>query len=288
MGTLERDTITLSAPVTEQINAIFVKEGDIVVAGEALIQLDTTKAKLRVAQATANLEQAKFELKEKQNGARIENRQAAKASYEAAKATEEKAHLAYKRTKALYKKQTIGQAELDNTKTEYQQKIKLTKERLSQWLVLENGSRPEQISQLNAKVAALEATLQLSLQSLYDLTITAPAKGTVIQLPWVAGNRVNTNAPLIRLAKKSTPYAQVYLPQTTLNVIHKSQHINVWIDGYPKPFRGIVRYIRPQPAFTPYYALNEQDRSRLMYLTKIDIKNADSLPSGLNLEIHLP
>nr|MCH1932138.1 hemolysin D [Shewanella shenzhenensis] len=48
------------------------------------------------------------------------------------------------------------------------------------------------------------------------------------------------------------------------------------------------RHIRSQPAFTPFYALNERDRARLMYLTDIDLPSDLNLPAGVAVEVHLP
>ncbi len=288
MGTLERDVITLSSPISEQIQTIYVTEGEQVKANQPLIQINSDDARLKVQQAQANLDAAKFALEEKENGARLEDRQAAQAQYEAAKAAEEKARLAYLRTQKLFKTKTVGQAELDNTQTDYQQKRQLTKQSLALWQVLQNGTRIELLEQLKAQVTAAESALKQTQKSLSDLTITAPSAGTVVQLPWITGNRINANEPLIRLETNSQAYAQVYVPQTALNTLHEGQEVNVSIDGSSKQYSGVVRYIRRQPAFTPYYALNERDRSRLMYLTKIDIQQAESLPTGMTLEVHLP
>ncbi|MCE0493723.1 HlyD family secretion protein [Vibrio salinus] len=288
MGTLERDTITLSSPVTEQIQSIYINEGDHVSAHQPLMQINAETAQLAVAQAQANLNTARFSLQEKENGARSEDKLAAKAQYEAAKAIEEKARLAYQRTRKLFKTKTVGQAELDNTQTDYRQKRQLSEQSLAQWQRLKNGTRPEVLEQLKAKVAAAESSLKQAQKSLADLTITAPSSGTVVQLPWLEGNRVNMNEPLVRLETVSRPYAQVYVPQTALGKIHEGQTVMIQIDGKPNPYQGTIRYIRRQPAFTPYYALNERDRSRLMYLTKIDIRQAETLPTGITLEVHLP
>ncbi|RQW61750.1 HlyD family secretion protein [Vibrio viridaestus] len=288
MGTLERDTTTLSSPIAEQITAVWVKEGEAVTKNQVLMQINPTHAQLKVKQAEAQLQQAHFALKEKENGARLEDRQAAQATYDAARATEEKARLAYLRIKKLYQAKTVGKAELDNTQTDYQQKRELTKQSLAQWQALQNGTRIEQLEQLKAQVSSAEAELELAQQSLEDLTIKAPLEGTVIQLPWVVGNRVSANEPVIKLETSSGAYAQIYLPQTALSRIKLGDKISVFVDGYPQPYDGKVQYIRTQPAFTPYYALNERDRARLMYLTKIDLPSAKMLPTGVTLEVRLP
>jgi HlyD family secretion protein len=54
-------------------------------------------------------------------------------------------------------------------------------------------------------------------------------------------------------------------------------------------FLATIRHIRPQPAFTPFYALNERDRARLMYLTELTLPDSYAdLPTGMNVEVMLP
>ncbi|MGJ8581642.1 MAG: hemolysin D, partial [Psychromonas sp.] len=81
---------------------------------------------------------------------------------------------------------------------------------------------------------------------------------------------------------------RVYLPASALTKIKAGGAIKVYADGIKKPVEGKVRNIRSQPAYSPFYALNERDRSRLMYLTDIDLVNESDLPTGLAVEVHLP
>ena len=61
--------------------------------------------------------------------------------------------------------------------------------------------------------------------------------------------------------------------------------VRVVVDGVTEPLTGRLRWISKEPAFTPYYALNEQDRARLVYLAEIDLPDgAQDLPSGLPLQ----
>ncbi|MEO5561109.1 MAG: biotin/lipoyl-binding protein, partial [Dokdonella sp.] len=53
LGTLEYDRITLPAPVAERIVAIDVREGEQVVAGQALLQLEQTHTQSQLAAAQA-------------------------------------------------------------------------------------------------------------------------------------------------------------------------------------------------------------------------------------------
>ncbi|OHY50943.1 hemolysin D [Shewanella algae] len=288
MGTLERDRIQLSAPVAEQIADIHVAEGDKVEAGQLLLQLDSRSAAARVAQRRAELAEAGARFDELQQGARVEERRAARAAIEAATAAATEARLRYQRTSELFTAKVVGQAELDAAIAERDHTKALVEQANEQWLQLENGTRSEQLAQAEARVAAAAAALKAEEKALDDLSLRAPQASEVDILPWKRGDRVAQGTQLVALLALDKPYARVYLPQTAISKLSRGDKLEVWVDGVEQPLKGTVRNIRSQPAFTPFYALNERDRARLMYLTDIDVEGAESLPSGLALEVRLP
>ncbi|MFV0508266.1 MAG: HlyD family secretion protein [Shewanella algae] len=288
MGTLERDRIQLSAPVAEQIADIHVAEGDKVEAGQLLLHLDSRSAAARVAQRRAELAEAGARLDELQQGARVEERRAARAAIEAATAAATEARLRYQRTRELFAAKVVGQAELDAAIAERDHTKALVEQANEQWLQLENGTRSEQLAQAEARVAAAAAALKAEEQAVDDLSLRAPLASEVDILPWKRGDRVAQGTQLVALLALDKPYARVYLPQTAISKLSRGDKLEVWVDGVEQPLKGTVRNIRSQPAFTPFYALNERDRARLMYLTDIDVEGAESLPSGLALEVRLP
>ena len=60
--------------------------------------------------------------------------------------------------------------------------------------------------------------------------------------------------------------------------------VRVWIDGRDEPVDGQVRRIASDPAFTPFYALSEHERSNLSYLVEVTLNGASDLPAGLPAE----
>ncbi|MDF0535092.1 HlyD family efflux transporter periplasmic adaptor subunit [Shewanella sp. A32] len=288
MGTLERDRMILSAPIAEQISNIAVTEGQQVKAGQLLLQLDSRNAKATVAQRQAALDQVTAQLQQLETGARAEQLAAAEAAMQAAKAQAEDANKQFRRAQALYQKKMIGKADLDSATALKKQTQALTEQAQQQWLELKNGTRSEEIAQAKAQVDEATAALASAEKSLADLSLKAPKAGEVDILPWKTGDRVAAGVQLVTLLAADRAYARVYLPQTALGKVHKGEQLQVWVDGRQQPLIGTVSNIRSQPAFTPYFALNERDRARLMYLTDIDLPDAANLPVGIALEVRLP
>lgn len=288
-GTVERDRLTLTAPVGELISQVNVVEGQQVKAGEVLLRLDATSANARLALRQAELEQAKAKLAEAVTGARLEEIEKAKATLDGANASVKEALLNFERTKRLFATKVLSQADLDAARAARDTSLAKQAEAQQSLRLLENGTRSEQLEQARAAVAMASASVALEQKALADLSLVAARDAIVDTLPWRVGDRIAAGTQLIGLLASDNPYVRVYLPATWLDSVKAGDSVNIFVDGRPQPMAGTVRNIRSQPAYTPFYALNERDRARLMYLTDITISAEGlALPTGMALEVALP
>jgi len=96
-------------------------------------------------------------------------------------------------------------------------------------------------------------------------------------------------APLAVLLAEGPPFARVYIPEPVRARVSVGDTLTIRVDGIDAAMTGTVRWISVEPAFTPYYALNREERSRLMYLAEIQLgEDAAALPSGLPAQVELP
>ncbi|AVT46317.1 HlyD family secretion protein [Shewanella baltica] len=288
LGTVERDRLTLTAPVGELITQVNVVEGQQVKAGEVLLTLDSTSANARLALRQAELEQAKAKLSEAVTGARLEDIERAKAVLDGANASVKEAQRAFERTNRLYATKVLSQADLDTARAARDTSLAKQAEAEQSLRLLENGTRSEQLEQAKAAVAAASASVAIEQKALADLSLVAARDAVVDTLPWRVGDRIAAGTQLIGLLASEDPYVRVYLPATWLDRVKAGDKVNIRVDGREMPIAGTVRNIRSQPAYTPFYALNERDRARLMYLTDITISAAgQDLPTGMALAVEL-
>lgn len=287
-GTVERDRLTLIAPVGETVARVYVVEGQLVVAGQMLLSLDPTAATARVNQRQAELAQAQARLNELVAGARSEELARAAATLAGSKAGVIEAVHVFERTERLFATRVVTEADLDKARANRDTAIATHAAAKQSLQELENGTRREQLEQAQAAVAAADASLAYQQKALADLSLVASQDAVVDTLPWRAGDRVAAGTQLVGLLATSRPYVRVYLPATWLDTVTAGSKVDVYVDGREQAIAGTVRNIRSQPAFTPFYALNEHDRARLMYLTDIDIPDDSGLPTGMALEVELP
>jgi HlyD family secretion protein len=85
------------------------------------------------------------------------------------------------------------------------------------------------------------------------------------------------------------PYARVFIPESQRASVAAGTRAMVRLDGSDRDWSGEIRYVSSEAAFTPYYALNERERSRLAFLAEVVLTEpeADRLPTGIPVEVRL-
>lgn len=287
LGTLERERIIFKATASEVIVALPVKEGSLVKTGELLVQLDDRRQQAKVAHAKAEVMRASAALEQLRNGARKEEVDAARAKVQGAQSSFDLAEKNLKRAMQLIEQQSISAIDLDRIKSERDRAESELETATKNLLTLTNGTRHEELEQGEAMLAAAMAQAELEDYILSELSIRATRDGYLDNLPWNEGERVQTGSTVAVLLASSSPYARVYVPESWRARLSVGQTLEVSVDGKDAKYEGVLRWIATDPAFTPYYALNKLDRSRLVYLAEIDIENATDLPTGIPAEVTL-
>lgn len=287
LGTLERERIILKATANEIIVGLPVAEGTQVKKGTLIVQLDDRKQQAKVAYARAEVAKAAAFLQELRSGAREEDVDAARARVSGARAALTVAEKNYQRARQLLQQKLISQSELDRAVAERDSAEAAQESANKALLVLTNGTRQEELDQGEAAYQAVEAQLDLEQQILDELSVEATRDGYLDSLPWNEGERVQPGSTVAILLSNQSPYARVYIPEPWRARVKVGDEFPVSIDGVEKSYTGRVRWIASDPAFTPYYALNAKDRSRLVYLAELDLQDAAELPTGVPVQVML-
>jgi HlyD family secretion protein len=282
VGSLEWDRVAVNAELAEPVLRWDVAEGDRVEAGAALLEQDPRRQDARIAEAHGNLMQAEGKLLELTNGTRIETVDAARANLAKERAAESDAQMDYDRNVELKKRDLITGAAVDQSRALLNQARAATKAQEAQLLELTHGTRPEQIDQATAAVAAAKGTLETLELTRERLTIRAPRAGRVDALPFHPGDQPPAGAALVSMLVGEAPYARVFVPAPRRGDIKPGDLFDVKLeDG--RTFTAKVRSIRSEASFTPYYALAGDDATRLVYRAEVVLQGdgAADLPAGL-------
>ena len=250
-GTLERDRMELVAEAQEPIVDIPVHEGDSVKAGQVIVQLGTSSYAAQLSQAEATRDQA---------AARLPGDDA----------TLIHAQKDYDRTDSLVQQHTRAQSELDQARA-----------------TLDNARAQKTADQ--AALAKAQAALDDMKIDVERLSVRAPRDGIVDSLPYHVGERPPARAVVAVLLDTGSAYAQIYIPEPLRARALPGLAATLKLDGEGKTYPAVLRYVSSDAAFTPYYSLNERDRSRLAYLAKVYVQgDAAQLPVGAPVIVDFP
>lgn len=258
LGTLERDRIAHTATASEIIIALPVPRGTQVTKGTVLVKLDDTLQHAEVDRAGAQLAEAQANLEKLRHGARPEEVAAARANVAGARAELVESEASHARILKLRKQNLVSQADLD--KAVARRDASRAKRQNAQEALLEltNGAREEDLRAAEAALEAAKAVLARERKHLADLTVVATRDGILDNLPWNLGERVTAGSPLAIVLAGKAPFARVYVPEPYRVKLAIGDELVVKVDGIDRAIKGYLRWISTEPAFTPYYALNQE------------------------------
>jgi HlyD family secretion protein len=289
LGTLERDRLELIAESNEPIVEIPVREGDAVPAGAILLRQELGSMQARLDQASAARNVAERRLAELIKGPRAQEITEARAGAESARSLLETASNEYQRVQDLVARKLVSQSALDQARAQRDSAAGSMKQADARLHLLLEGTRAEEVEQAEASLKQAQAALVELQTSAARYVIKAPRAGRVEAIPYKLGERPAAGAPLIVMLADGTPYARVYVPEPLRTQFLPGARTHIHVDGRDSPLNGVVRYVSAEAAFTPYYALTQDDRSRLAYLAEIDLEEsaAANVPTGMPVQVEL-
>jgi HlyD family secretion protein len=190
---------------------------------------------------------------------------------------------------ALVERRLLAQSELDRQRAALDTATADVGVAREQLLQLERGTRSEVIEQAQAALARAEASRAQLAVSRERLDLVAPRAGLVEALPYRLGERAPAGAPLVVMLAAGPPYARVFVPAPQRVDVSIGTPATIRVYGSDREWAGRIRFVGAEAAFTPYYALNERDRSRLSFLAEVELTDADAagLPVGVPVEVIL-
>ena len=87
----------------------------------------------------------------------------------------------------------------------------------------------------------------------------------------------------------NVPYVRVWVLESQRATLAPGTTASVHVTGIDQAYTARLRWVRSDPAFTPYYALTGDDASRLSYMAEFALEGeaAQKLPSGLPVQLEL-
>lgn len=278
-GRIEAVSVDVAAKAAGRISRVLVKEGDLVQAGQPLVELDSRQIKVALVQAQAERKRAVLAVdtaKNRVQQAEAEQRAAA-AVVEEAQATNEVAQKQYERTRKLAENSTASQATLDAARAQA-----LSAKAAIAVAEAKSAAAAAAISTAKAGVVDAQAAVEVADAAiasinvqLSDTTLVAPRDGRVQYIVARQGEIVGAGGRVLNLADLGDVYMSIFLPTREAGRIALGTSARIVLDAAPDmvvPAR--VTYVADVAQFTPKTVETEAEREKLMFRVKVSIEPA--------------
>ncbi len=275
-GTIETDQARVASRYGGRVEKTLAQEGDALVAGQLIVELDAAELRAQRDRVAARLAEAEA-------GPRKEEIAAAKAEWEALTAQLGLARIERKRADELFAAKTISETERDRAATNEQALGKSVAAAKSRHALLLAGTRPEQIAQVRAQLAELDAQLR-------EMKIVAPTNCVLEVSSVKVGDVLAPNQAVATLLLTNHLWVRVFVPEPWLGYIKLGDLVKVRVDSFPeKEFAGGVEQIQRSAEFTPRNVQTVGERVKQVFGVKVRLDHAKGqLRAGMAADVFFP
>lgn len=284
-GVFESDEVIVSAEQNGKLLSFPIQEGDTLVKGVKVGNIDMSNTILQKQQVQATIAALRDKTTNPLPQAELVKRQLAVQESQLAQQLRERT-----RTENLLKADAATQKQLDDidaTIDQLQKQIAVSKQQIA----LDNSN----IATQNRTVFSEQAPLEKSAAQIQDNIdkgqIINPIKGTVLTKYALEGEMTTTGKALYKIANLDTLTLRAYITGSQLTQVKLGQAVKVYSDEGAEQYReypGQVYWISNKSEFTPKTIQTRDERANLVYAVKIHVKNDGFLKLGMYGEVKFP
>lgn len=245
-GRIEATLVDISAKEPLRVKKIFAKEGDLVKAGEVLVQLDTATLDSQLAEAKANV------------AATQQRAAGSKAAIARRRSEVDLAQVEAERARKLFEKNAGSKQDFDRRAAA----LEVTKASLE-----EEEANLKTIEQQVAVGEANVATIQTRID---DATLKSPVRGRVLYRLAEEGEVLAAGGKALTLVNLEDVYMEIFLPAEEAAGLQIGDEARITADHAPgRAVAGSVSFVSPEAQFTPKQVETRSEREKLMFRVKI-------------------
>ncbi|MDB5969776.1 MAG: HlyD family efflux transporter periplasmic adaptor subunit [Hydrocarboniphaga sp.] len=245
---LPRDRAEVRALVSGDVKQVLVQEGDVVQAGQELLQISDVQTQAEVAAAEATLRRAQAELSIVKTGGASGEVQLAREKLETARKRQQFAQAEADRLAKAYSRKAVSPQEYDTARGTAAVRSQEVIEAQQQVKVIVNPARDERVAALQAEVLKAETELTYHKEQLANTHVRAPIAGRVVsdRLLFAKGTYLPVGAPIAFVEDTAQLQAEIELPESTMAKVHLDSRAWVRVWAFPgASFQGKVTHIAP-------------------------------------------
>jgi HlyD family secretion protein len=288
-GYVEGEFVYVASPGAGAVEKLSVQRGDQVKAGDPLYALEGDPEKSTRDEAARRLAQARANLEDAKKGRRPSEMASLTAQLDQAKAAAELSTRELARQEQLARSGAASKEDVDRARTTHEQNQQRVNQLEADLKTAELGLRSDQIAAAEAEVHAREAALARAEWDLAQKKQSAPKAGLISDTLYREGEWVAAGRPVVVLLPPQNIKVRAFVPETEIGPIRVGQGAQVFVDGVRDPHMGKVSFISPQAEFTPPVIYSRESRSKLVFMIELvfDPQVAEKLHPGQPVDVQI-
>lgn len=254
-GQAEATSVRVSGKLPGRVVELYVKEGDMVHAGDTLVHIHSSLAEAKLMQAEAMKQAAAAQNQKVDAGTRIQIVQTAEQMVAQAAAAKEITRKTYDRMETLFKENVVSAQKRDEAKAAYDAAVAAEGAARSQLALAKAGAQKEDKESAAAMVNVAQGGVAEVQSLLEDQYLTAPCDGQVDQVYPEVGELVALGAPIMNVLKISDKWITFNVREEYLNNMKLGQEIKVMIPALDKrEIQARIYYVRDMGSYATWRA----------------------------------
>ena len=275
-GRIEATEIDIAALTGGRIADIAAAEGQVVNAGDVLVQMDVVQLNAQKRQAEAQLRRASIAIETaKAMVAQAEAQErAAEAAVDQAQAMADAAAQKLARSEQLVKANAVSQQVLDDDRAKDREaKAGVAAAEASHAAALAGiTSAQAQVVDAEAAIDAAKASIDSITASIDDATLVAPRSGRIQYLVAQEGEVVGSGGRILSLVDLGDVYMTVFLPTSQAGRVQIGSEVRLTLDAAPGiVIPATVSYVADVAQFTPKTVETAEEREKLMFRVRAKV-----------------
>jgi HlyD family secretion protein len=274
-GNVEIREVDMAFRSSGRIARMLFDEGDSVIAGQVLAELDSQPYEDALSGAEAEVQRAEAELAKLQAGNRVQEVERAGLEVQAALALLERTEADWQRQTQLHAEQIASARTLEAARAirdEAQARVAVLRQVES---LQQEGARGEDITAAQARLAVAQAQRAQASTALADTRLLAPTDALVATRVREVGSMVNSSQTVYQLSLTDPIYIRAYVGELALAEAVPGREIIIRSDSIEHTYRGQVGFVSPRAEFTPKAVESEDLRTDLVYRLRVVVQDAD-------------
>jgi RND family efflux transporter MFP subunit len=256
---IAEESSDVAPAISGRVAATPVEAGDFVRKGQVICLLEERDAQLKLDQARAGLEQARYLLRQAQsrvgwrgdavfNPETVPEVASARAAYESALASSKLATADARRYENLVKSGDVSQSSYERYKTQQETAEASANSARKQYEAQVNAAQQNYraIEVAQAALAAAESQMAQAQKGLEDTAVRAPFEGYITARPISVGQWVATNSKVATVMRIASVKLQLQIPEQQAAAVKDGMAVAARVAAYPdRDFPGRVTAVVP-------------------------------------------